>query len=104
MSTLNEDIVLQGLLNKILFVAMEDGIITDDELAILKQVKLDIASLRTKIIEAEKSTDVSEEDTLRLKEFRKNLLQNAYNISKSDKVITQDERNIINCLIRTLVD
>lgn len=102
MSISNNDIILQNLMNTILYVAMDDGVITEDELAILKQVKLDINSLRKTIQEAEKSDFTTNDEVKQLSHFRKNLIQNAYDISKSDHIITQDERNLINTLIKAL--
>ena len=43
---LDEDLVIQEMMNKILLIALEDGEITKDELAILEQVKLDVQNLR----------------------------------------------------------
>ena len=82
---------------------MDDGIITPDELAILKQVKLDINMLRKTLKDAEKDEETTSEEQEQLVWFRKNLLQNIYNISKADHVITQDERNLINTLIKALM-
>jgi len=92
------------MMNTILLVAMEDGEVSEDELAILKQVKVDIQLLRDAIKELEKADETSEEEAERLQKFRKDLLQNAYNISREDKIITQDERNIINSLIKSLMN
>ncbi len=100
----NEDTVLQNLMNTIYYVAMDDGEITTDELAILKQVKIDIHTLRKAIKKAEKEESTTEGETKQLIEFRKNLLQNAYDISQSDHVITQEERNLINTLIKILMN
>jgi len=100
----NEDVVLQNLMNTILYVAMDDGIITPDELAILKQVKLDINFLRKTIKDAEKSDRTTDDEAEQLMNFRKNLLQNTYDISRSDHVISQDERNLINTLIKALMN
>ena len=104
MSVSEEDKILQNLLNTILFVAMDDGVITDDELAILKQVKLDVKSLRIKIEDATKLVNSSNEELTLLNEFKKNLLQNAYDISREDRKITIEERNLINSLIRVLMN
>ena len=100
----DEDKILQNLMNTILFIAMEDGEITKDELAILKQVKLDVKSLRVKIDAVADGQDSEKEEYVLLKTFKKNLLQNAYDISKKDKKITQDERNLINSLIKVLMN
>jgi len=103
LSKFDEDTVLQNMMNKILLVAMEDGNFSEDELAILKQVKLDIQFLRDGIKNLEKSEETSEEEAERLKKFRKNLLQNAYDISVQDKIITKEERDLINSLIKLLM-
>ncbi len=103
MSISDKDVILQNLMNTILYVAMDDGIITPDELAILKQVKLDINMLRKTLKDAEKDEETTSEEQEQLVWFRKNLLQNIYNISKADHVITQDERNLINTLIKALM-
>jgi tellurite resistance protein len=103
MTEMDEDAILQNLMNTILLVAMDDGEITQDELAILKQVKLDVNGLRQTLKDLEEDSDTKEE-AKQLKEFRKNLLQNAYDITRQDRVITQEERNIINSLIKTLMN
>ncbi len=104
MSVSEEDKILQNLLNTILFVAMDDGVISSDELAILKQVKLDVKSLRIKIEDATNMATSSNEELSLLNEFKKNLLQNAYDISREDKKITIEERNLINSLIKVLMN
>ncbi|MDH5404806.1 MAG: TerB family tellurite resistance protein [Candidatus Heimdallarchaeota archaeon] len=97
-----EDNVLQNLMNTILLVAMEDGTITSEELAILKQVKVDIQSIRTALEKVEQNNNLEFGETF-IKNFQKNLLQNAYDISQSDHIITPDERNLINSLIKSLI-
>ncbi len=100
MTILDEDKVLQDLLSTILMVAMEDGKITDDELAILKQVKLDVKTLRIKI----ENLAPSDTDIELLNNFKKDILKKAYAISQKDRKITQDERNLINSLIKLLMN
>lgn len=103
MSQFDEDVVIQDLMNTILLVAMEDGAVSQDELAILKQVKLDVQSLRELIIQATQEEVTSEKDVEMLSLFRKNILQNAYDISREDRIITEDERKIINSLVRAIM-
>lgn len=102
-TVLNEDVVVQDLLNKVIFVALDDGIITQDELAILKQVKLDINTIRDKLKTHEDELESSSTEAKILDEFSKNIVQNAYEISQTDKVITDDERKLINTLIKVLL-
>lgn len=99
----DEDKVLQDLLNTILIVAMDDGSISDDELAILKQVKLDVKTLRMKIEDLENQPHAKENELKLLQNFKKDILQNAYSISQSNKKISQEEKNLINCLISLLM-
>ncbi|MCE7735768.1 MAG: hypothetical protein GPJ54_12875 [Candidatus Heimdallarchaeota archaeon] len=103
MTVLNEDVVVQDLLNRVIFVALDDGIITQDELAILKQVKLDINTIRDKLKTHEDQLERSSTEAKILDEFSKNIVQNAYEISQTDKVITDDERKLINTLIKVLL-
>lgn len=103
MTVLNEDVVVQDLLNKVIFVALDDGIITEDELAILKQVKIDINSFRDKLKNHEGILEKSSTEAKLLDLFSKNIVQNAYQISQNDRVITDDERKLINTLIKVLI-
>ena len=102
-TVLNEDVVVQDLLNKVIFVALDDGIITQDELAILKQVKLDINTIRDKLKSHEDELESTSTEAKILDEFSKNIVQNAYKISQTDEVITDDERKLINTLIKVLL-
>ena len=100
---LDEDLVIQEMMNKILLIALEDGEITKDELAILEQVKLDVQNLRMGATEIDKDSLKSEIGVDRLMDFRKILLENAYEISQKDKIITEKERNLINSIIKSVI-
>jgi len=99
----NEDVVLQNLMNTMIFVALEDNVITEDELAILKQLKLDLTEIRNKVSQIDKNSEFTNDDAKKLDEFTKDILQNAYDISKNDHIINDDERKLINALIRALL-
>ena len=100
----NEDVIVQDLLNKIIFVALEDGEITEDELAILKQVKIDVKTIRERLKSVGSQLEEKSTEAKLLNEFSKDIVQNAYNISKNDRVITDDERKLINTLIKALIN
>ncbi|OLS21501.1 MAG: hypothetical protein HeimC2_09300 [Candidatus Heimdallarchaeota archaeon LC_2] len=100
----NEDVIVQNLLNKIIFVALEDGIITEDELAILKQVKIDVKTIRDRLKSIGSQLEEKSTEAKLLNEFSKDVVQNAYNISQNDRVITDDERKLINTLIKALIN
>ena len=68
---LDEDLVIQEMMNKILLIALEDGEITKDELAILEQVKLDVQNLRMGSTNIDEGSLKSEIGVDRLMDFRK---------------------------------
>ncbi|NDB28008.1 hypothetical protein EB151_00450, partial [archaeon] len=72
---LDEDLVIQEMMNKILLIALEDGEITKDELAILEQVKLDVQNLRMGSTNIDEESLKSEIGVDRLMDFRKILLE-----------------------------
>ena len=100
---LDEDLVIQEMMNKILLIALEDGEITKDELAILEQVKLDVQNLRMGSTNIDEESLKSEIGVDRLMDFRKILLENAYEISQKDDIITEKERNLINSIIKSVI-
>ena len=100
---LDEDLVIQEMMNKILLIALEDGEITEDELAILEQVKLDVQNLRMGSTNIDEESLKSEIGVDRLMDFRKILLENAYEISQKDNIITEKERNLINSIIKSVI-
>ena len=100
---LDEDLVIQEMMNKILLIALEDGEITEDELAILEQVKLDVQNLRMGSTNIDEESLKSEIGVDRLMDFRKILLENAYEISQKDDIITEKERNLINSIIKSVI-
>lgn len=99
----DEDLVIQEMMNKILLIALEDGEITKDELAILEQVKLDVQNLRMGSTNIDEESLKSEIGVDRLMDFRKILLENAYEISQKDDIITEKERNLINSIIKSVI-
>ena len=103
MMNLDEDLVIQEMMNKILLIALEDGEITKDELAILEQVKLDVQNLRMESTNIDEESLKSEIGVDRLMDFRKILLENAYEISQKDDIITEKERNLINSIIKSVI-
>tara|TARA_B100000003_G_scaffold59089_1_gene52621 strand:- start:30 stop:350 length:321 start_codon:yes stop_codon:yes gene_type:complete len=103
MMNLDEDLVIQEMMNKILLIALEDGEITKDELAILEQVKLDVQNLRMGSTNIDEENLKSEIGVDRLMDFRKILLENAYEISQKDDIITEKERNLINSIIKSVI-
>jgi len=100
----SEDDKLQNILTDIFLIALEDGVISKDERAILQQIKHDMRSFRETIAKAEEDGIITEDEKKEIDEFRKTLLSNAYEVTKSDHVISADERAIISKLIKALMN
>ena len=100
---LDEDLVIQEMMKKILLIALEDGEITKDQLAILEQVKLDVQNLRMGSTNIDEESFKSEIGVDRLMDFRKILLENAYEISQKDDIMTEKERNLINSILESVI-
>ncbi len=103
MALSRQDEKLQNLLTDIMMIALEDGIITDEEMAILKRIKLDIKELQHKIENGLNSENLSEEEKTQLKEWKKAILKNAYELSSEDFNITRDERALISGLVKLMM-
>lgn len=103
MALSQEDEKLQNLLTDIMMIALEDGIITDDEMAILKRLKMDIKQLREKIENAIQKGDLTDEEKTELKRLKKMILKNAYETSSKDFNITKEERALISGLIKSVM-
>jgi tellurite resistance protein len=99
----SEDINLQNLLTSLALVALDDGVITAEEKAILNQIKIDMQIFRDTIEQAEADGSITIEESKKLDEIKKQLLSNAYNITTNDHVISPDERKIMSKLIKILI-
>ncbi len=103
MALSREDEKLQRILTDAMLIALEDGIITDDEMAILKQLKMDVKELQERIETVIKEGDLTDEEKQELKTLKKKILKNAYDTSSRDFNITKDERALISGLVKLIM-
>lgn len=100
---LTPDIQLQNFLSDLLLVALEDGVISDDENALLRQIKVDTKRLLQLIKEAKEDGIITDEERKQLDEFKKKFLSSAYELTKNDWVISKEERALMSALIKLLM-
>lgn len=98
-----EEARIQNILTSIILTALEDGTITEEESAMLKQIKLDMKNLKNIVFKAQEDGIITDEEREELDAFRKKLIEDAYKRSREDFVITKDERAIISKLIELLI-
>jgi hypothetical protein len=94
---------LQNVLTELFLKAYEDGIITNDEHAILNQVKLDAQKYAEELQIALEDHIITSDERNKLLMLKKDLLQNAYEKSREDNIISKDEKALISLLIKILV-
>lgn len=79
-------------------VALFDGRITEDEQAILDQVKIDFEKLEKTLVENLKS-DLGEEEFQKVMvDFLIDAVEHASNIAKEDDLLTEDEKFLISTI------
>ncbi|MCE7733670.1 MAG: hypothetical protein GPJ54_02250 [Candidatus Heimdallarchaeota archaeon] len=79
-------------------VALFDGRITEDEQAILDQVKLDFENLEKTLVDILKS-DLGEEEFQRVMvNFLKDAVEHASNVAREDDLMTEDEKFLISII------
>lgn len=79
-------------------VALFDGRITEDEQAILDQVKMDFEKLEKTLVDMLKSDLGEEEFQNVMVDFLKDAVEHAGNIAKEDDLITEDEKFLISTI------
>ena len=91
---------LQKVLTNLLQKALEDGVITEEEKNILKQIKTDFQSFKILIEQVEADGIITEEEKNLIEKFKKKIVRNAYTTSTKDHIITNDERKLISMLVK----
>ena len=86
---------LQNVLTELFLKAHEDGIITNDEHAILDQVKLDAQKYAEELQIALEDHIITVDERSKLLKLKKDLLQNAYEKSREDNIISKEELRIL---------
>ncbi len=93
---------LQEIFEKLIQLAFEDGLITEDEQRLLDGIQLKLDELEKAIEEALIDHYLSAEEEHILKEKRSEIMDEAWRIVTSDNVITQDESILVKALINLL--
>ncbi|MCH8908838.1 MAG: hypothetical protein IH840_17265 [Candidatus Heimdallarchaeota archaeon] len=88
--------------NKILQKAKEDGVITDEEQAILDRLKLDVDKYKEMLKKAKADNIITEGEARELQELRAKMIDRAYHTADQDSVIDSDEASILNLLLKLL--
>ena len=86
---------LKDLLDSLVEIAKEDGVITDDEANIIDEVGKGIEDLEHQVFQILNS-DLSETDFKELtNEILKTLVYNATKVAMQDEVLTEDENRLL---------
>lgn len=101
--TENELDEIADLMSRLLIQSHEDGIVGDDESALLFDIKSNLKKYVRLLRKAATDGTIDEGEKLVLEEFRRKIVEDAYTIARKDRVITKDERDLIMILIRKLI-
>jgi hypothetical protein len=82
--------------------ASEDGIISDEEGALIMSIKLDLEEYVQAVNKAEEDGVITVEEALKLGELKNRMVVNAGIIAAKDYHISQDEKSLILKLVEIL--
>ncbi len=86
---------IQALIEGIIALAETDGNISEDELKIIDQVKIDGEKYVTIFNEILEKQIITRNDLEKLERAKIRILENATNVAGEDAIITTDERTIL---------
>ncbi len=93
---------MQKLFGKLLDKAKEDGVITDEEQAILDQVKINIDDYEKLLHRALDDNIITEDEAKELRNSRAKMLDTAWVTADKDAEIDSDEASLLNLLLSLL--
>ncbi len=99
MSFTSEEEQWQNILTEMVLTAYQDGVITEEEKAILAELQKELKNYENKNTELNLNLNQEETDS----DFKKRVLKNIYEVSSKDFNISRDERALINKLIKMLI-
>jgi hypothetical protein len=76
-------------------IARKDGVISDQEVEIMKQLNLDIPKYVQMLKEARKDGVIDLQEEMKLEEFKHQIIQKASNIAINDYTLSEDEKEIL---------
>ena len=93
---------MQKLYDKLIDKAKEDGVITEEEQAILDQVKINIEDYEKLLSEALDDNIITEDEAKELRNTRAKMLDSAWITADKDAEINPDEAGLLNLLLNLL--
>ena len=95
--------VIQQVMNKLQFQIYEDDVVRDDEADLLSVIKTEMKNYAELLSKFSEDKVIDSGERAMMSEYRKRIIEKAYQLAREDKVISEDERAIINLLIKNLV-
>jgi len=89
---------------KLLEEAEKDGVISEDEMEIIKQVEVDADSFTLVLSEAEDDGVIDEKEASQLNELKSLIMERAETIAGLDDVISEDEMALLSKLSEILAN
>ena len=99
----NEDLFAMTI-SKLMEEANKDGVITEDEMEIIKQVEVDADSYSLVLAEAEDDGVIDENEAKFLGDLKSLILERAETIAGLDDVISEDEKALLGKLSEILAN
>jgi len=88
----------EQLYQRMLEVANEDGIISEDEQALIDNVRANISKYFQILRDSFEDKIITEEEQYEMYESRKRILEEALQVAKGDEKITQDEFKLLSTI------
>ena len=86
---------MTNVVRDLMVTANKDGVITDDEKALIDVVTVDLNMYQQALTDALKDGIITEEEQQKLDEIKDKILKHMYHVAGKDKKITADERALI---------
>ncbi len=99
-STPDEQFAIQ--MKKLVEVAAEDGIITEDERTVLKNIEISMREFTEHLKEALEDGIITPEEVDSLKKLKAKILKEAFDVANLDDKITTDELKILMTFVVSL--
>ncbi len=99
-STPDEQFAAQ--MKRLVEVAAEDGIITDDERRVLKNIEVSMQEFTNRLKEALEDGIITPEEVDSLKKLKAKILKDAFDVANLDEKITTDELKILMTFVVSL--
>jgi 2-iminobutanoate/2-iminopropanoate deaminase len=85
----------ENLWKKLVYLALEDGIITKEEEALIDAIMSDLDTLNTVIAQASESSLITEDDMNNITKIIREIEEKAVKVAEADKMLSDDEINIL---------